>query len=141
MPTLAAAVTDFAATLKAENDRAEQSPLSPAEIVIAAEIEPQTDHLWQMYRSCLHAAQRAREAVRARLRAGLPAIVQLPDGGFDAMAGIAHLEASELIDKYTHANRRLWDAAQTLCDCLELADDGEAEHVIWECPMVARRPH
>lgn len=144
MPTLAATLTDFSATLRAENDRAaahtiDQSPLSPAEIAIASEIAPQTDQLWDMYKNALGRARRAQVALKARMRAGVRKIEPLPGGGFDAMAGIEHLELCELIDKFTSANRLLYEAAQTLCDCLELADDGEDDGVEWTLEMAPRR--
>ena len=145
MTTLAATLTDFSATLKRENDRAaaraiDQSPLSPAEIVIAAEIAPQTEELWAMYRKALSAAQSARTALKARMRAGVPSVAPLPDGGFSATAAIAQLELCELIDKFADANRRLYDTAQTLVDCPELEDDGEREGVEWGIEMAPRRP-
>ena len=141
MTTLATVLADATATLKAENDRAfEQSPLSPAEAQMAAEIAPQGDELWAMYRNALSRAQVARDAVRVRLRKG---IARAPafDAGAEAFASVA-IELRDvlaLIDVHANAQRALYDAAQTICDCLELADAGHAEGVKWTTDLTSRR--
>lgn len=138
---LAASIADVTATLKAENDRTaaiDQSPLSPSESAIAAEIEPQTDELWKMYRNALARARRAQDALRVALCRGLAPFAKLESGGFDAAAGIANYNACALIDDFCDANGQLYRAAQTLVDCLELEEDGYGEGVEWSLNMAMR---
>ncbi len=140
---LAATLTDFSATLKAENDRAaaraiDQSPLSPAEMVVASEIEPQGDEMWAMYRNALSRARRAQDALRTAICRGLAPFTKLDDGHYDAAAAIANYNTCRLIDEFSDANKQLYRAAQTLCDCLELTDDGREEGVEWSLAMAMR---
>jgi hypothetical protein len=128
---LAASIRDLTDTLRAENDGA----LSPAEAVIAAEIEPQNDQLWDMYRANLAAAESAQLTLRARLWHGIKPLAVLPSGGVSGMAMLENAEVRDLIDTYCAANRRLYEAARTLVDCLEVDEDA----VIWELRMGSGR--
>ena len=159
MSTLAAAIADATATLKAENDRAlaqpgsaenpspfvfgvqrafEQSPLSPAEAAIASQIAPQGDQLWAMYKNALARARRTQDALRVAICKGVAPMTKREDGTYDAAAAIRNYNVCRLIDDFAEENRRLYDAAQTLCDCLELADDGHEEGVEWSLVMAMR---
>jgi hypothetical protein len=137
--TLAAAIADATATLKAENDRAfEQSPLSPAEAAIAAEIAPKGAEMWAMYRNALARARRTQDALRVAICKGVAPMTKREDGSYEASAAIRNYNVCRLIDDFCEADRRLYDAAQTLCDCLELADDGHEEGVEWSLMMAMR---
>lgn len=143
MTTLAASLTDFSATLKAENDRAaaraiDQSPLSPSEAQLAAEIAPQGDELWAMYRNALARARRAQEALRHVICTGVAPFTKREDGTYDPSAAIRNYNVCRLIDDYCAADHQLCRAAQTLCDCLELQEDGREEGVEWSLAMAPR---
>lgn len=114
--------------------------LSPAEIAMAGSIEPDADGLWRMYRRALARASTARDELRRRLRQGLTKAPAF-DAGSEAFssAAIELRDVLDLIDRHAEAQRALYDAAQTICDCLELADAGRAEGVKWTLELCTRR--
>ena len=114
--------------------------LSPAEMAMADPLVPDSDGLWRMYRRALSRASTARDELRRRLRQGLTKAPAF-DAGHEAFASAA-IELRDvlaLIDRHCEAQRALYDAAQTICDCLELANGGHAEGVKWTLELCTRR--
>ena len=118
---------------------AADTKLQKAVSVLAEQADANALAMWGSYCVALERAVNAKSALCARLAHGVPEIRELPGGGYDGMVGIKNLEVRELIDAFVVQNRLLYSAAQTLCDCLELADDGEAEGVEWEVRLTSRR--
>lgn len=84
------------------------------------------------YDRMLAVCTKARDELRARLLKGLPAIMQLPTGGYDALDGARHCEALRLIEAYRVASLALWRAAELVIDVEDLPDDGAADGITWE---------
>lgn len=126
---LTSQIADCTQILRESNDRA--AGLSPAEISLV-EMERVRESSRLIYERAYARAVCARDALLARLRHGVPAIVQLPNGGYDAMDGMAHEEARRLIHTYSECARMLWRAAELVCDVEELPDDGERAGIKWE---------
>ena len=111
--------------------------LSPSEESEAACGSPR---LRSHYDLMVVTATRARDELKAALRKGLPALVPVQihaDGlpSYDGMVSLQHRELCRAINAYAWASRVLWNAAQAVCDCEELPDDGIAQGIVWECPL------
>jgi hypothetical protein len=91
------------------------------------------------YNLMVSTATRARDELRAQLSKGLPPMVpvKMYESGpsYDGMVCLQHVAVYRLVNAYAWANRVLWNAAQAVCDCEELPDDGIAEGIVWELTL------
>ena len=110
--------------------------LSPSE---ESEASCSSPRLRSHYDLMVVTTTRARDELKAALRKGLPALVpvQMYDSGpaYDGMVSLQHHDICRLVNAYAWSSRVLWNAAQAVCDCEELPDDGAGEGIVWELPL------
>lgn len=109
-------------------------------LLSSGEAERATDNrlaLRSHYDLMVVTATKARDELRAQLHKGLPALTPDPQYAncYDGMLLMQHRNIVRLVNAYAWANRVLWMAAQAVCDCEELEDDGVAEGIVWELTL------
>ena len=112
-------------------------PSLPASQLSAPFAPPDPASMWAMYRRVLVRAELAAAEVREVLREGVLPTPKVPP--YLAEPSIALDRITRLIDRHVACQFALREAAQTLVDCLELADGGRAEGVRWSVDVTAMR--
>lgn len=87
------------------------------------------------YEEILAVAKAARKELIYAIAKGIPALEELPGGGYDAMKAIPACDLYRLINAFAWANVRLYLAAQAVCDIENLPDDVEPEGIEFEVKL------
>lgn len=87
------------------------------------------------YERMLATTRQAARELSSVLEGGVPALVQLPNGGYDGIACARQVSVRRLINAYRWAALALWRAAEQVCDVEDLADEGAAEGIVWELDL------